>query len=66
MFSLLVRRAVARLVQGVASWIASLLLRFGCVWVDVEICFLFWRVVLLLASREARLGRRLSDSVVAS
>ncbi len=49
-----------RLVWGVASRTASLLLRFGGVWVDAEFCFLFWHVVLLPASKEARVRRRLS------
>ena len=43
-----------------------LLLRFGGVWVDVKNGFLFWCVERLPASWEARLGRRISDCVVAS
>jgi hypothetical protein len=71
LFSLLVRREDClrhgRLVEGVASRTVSLLLlRFGGVWVDVKMYFLFGRVVGLPASWEARLGHRFSDSVFAS
>ena len=45
---------------------ASLLLRFGGVWVDVKLLFLFWCMERLPASWEARLGRRISDCIVAS
>ena len=50
-----------RLVSGVASRTGSLLLRFGGVWVDVNLCFVFRvrRVVAYIAggsSRASRLG----------
>ncbi len=51
---------------GVVSRTATLFLWFGGVWVDVKICFVLGCVAWLPASREARLGRRISDRVIAS
>ena len=48
-----------RLVEGVASRTASLLLGFGGVWVDVKFSCVLGCVVRLIASWEARLGRRI-------
>ncbi len=52
--------------EGIAPRTASLLLRFVGAWVDVKFVFVQGCVAWLPASWEARLGRRISDCVVAS
>ncbi len=55
-----------RFVWGVSFRTVPLFLKFGGVLVDVEFGFLFWCVVVWPATWGARLGRRVSDCVVAS
>jgi hypothetical protein len=55
-----------KLASGVASLTASLLLGFGVGGWELKFVCLFACVVRLSASWEARLGRRVSDCVVAS